>query len=148
MPQTTTQVNGCDVVVNLDNTAGTLTDISGSSNEVSMDFNNNLGEFRTFGSTWPVRMMCGADATISFNAVYSLAASEAKDILMDWFFTDRDLRTIQVDIPDSSVGSDRYTFQVLLETLNVPVAADEAAPILIAATMRPSGEVTYAAIAS
>lgn len=148
MAQTTTAVNACDVVVNLDNTAGTLVDISGSSNEVSMDFNNSLGEFRTFGTEWPVRMQCGADATISFNAIYSTTASEAVDILKDWFFTDRDSRTIRVDIPDSSVGSDRYTFEVYLETMSVPVAVEEPAPILVSATMKPTGEVTLSTIAS
>jgi hypothetical protein len=148
MAQTTTHVNACDVVVNLDNTAGVLTDISGSSNEVSMDFNNQLGEFRTFGTEWPVRTQCGADATISFNAIYSTTATEAVGILKAWFFTDRDARTIRVDIPNSSVGSDRYTFEVYLESLSIPVSVEEPAPILVSATMKPTGEVTLSTIAS
>lgn len=148
MTMTSSAVNGCDAVVKLDNGLGLLADISGSSNEVSMDFSNDIGEAKSFGSRWRVRLECGSDAAIKFNAIYSQDDAEALTILRDWFFTTRGSKTIQVDIPDSTVGGDRYTMEVFLEKMSIPIKADEAGPIMVSCDMKPTGAVTCTVITS
>jgi len=140
MTQTTTYVNACDASVWLDNSAGTITDISGSSNNVTMEFIQVIGELSTYQQKWPVRLSCRKDATFTLNAVYSTTADEAVDILNDWFFaTSPGLKTFTVYVPTKNVGSDKYSGEVVLESLSIPVSADEASPIPVTAVLRPSG---------
>lgn len=141
MTQTTTYVNACDASVWLDNSAGTLTDISGSSNSVQMEFNQIIGELSTFQQKWPVRLSCRKDATFTLSAVYSTASNESVDILNDWFFsTSPGLKSFIVYVPSKNVGYDKYYGEVVLESLSIPVSADEASPIPVTAVLRPSGE--------
>lgn len=143
MTQTTTYVNACDASVWLDNSAGTLTDISGSSNSVQMEFVQVIGELSTYQQKWPVRLSCRKDATFTLSAVYSTASDESVDILNDWFFSATPgLKTFKVYVPDKNVGSDVYSGEVVLESLSIPVTADEASPINVTAVLRPSGEWT------
>src|SRR5512139_771859 len=143
MTQTTTYVNACDASVWLDNSAGTLTDISGSSNTVNLEFIQVIGELSTYQQKWPVRLSCRKDATFTLNAVYSTASDEALDILNDWFFSaSPGLKTFTVYIPTKNVGSDKYSGEVVLESLSIPASADEASPIPVTAVLRPSGEWT------
>src|SRR5512139_865315 len=143
MSQTTTYVNACDASVWLDNSSGTPTDISGSSNSIPMEFVQVIGELSTYQQKWPVRLSCRKDATFTLGAVYSTASDEAVDILNDWFWsTSPGLKTLTVYVPDKNVGSDKYSGEVVLESLAIPVTADEASPINVTAVLRPSGEWT------
>lgn len=148
MAQTTSAVNACDAVVSLDNGDGIPYDISGSSNEVSMDFNNDLGEYKTFGTRWRGRLECGSDAAIKLGIIYSQTDSEGFTILREWFFNERGSRTLTVDIPDSNVGGDRYTMEVFLEKMSVPATADEAGPIMVSCDLKPTGTVSVSVIDS
>lgn len=149
MAQTTTYVNACDASVWLDTAAGTLTDISGSSNNIVMEFVQVIGELSTYQQKWPVRLSCRKDATFTLTAVYSTAANEAVDILNNWFHASTPgLRTLTVYVPDKNVGSDKYSGEVVLESLSIPVTADEASPIPVTAVLRPSGAWTYTASAT
>lgn len=149
MSQTTTAQNACDVVVQLDNASGSLTDISGSSNQANMDFSAVIGEAFTFDGDWSIKKSCKAAVSIALQAVYSTTADEALDLLRDWFFNSRSTsRSIQIDIPDSNAGSDRYSGEVTLESLSIPASADDAAPILCAATLSNDGAFSHSTIAS
>jgi len=148
MAQTTTAINACDAVVQLTNSAGLWIDISGSSNEVSIDIANDVGDVTVFGGQWKNTLSCKSAATFALNAVYTTAASEAKDLLIDWQFTNTGIRILQVNIPDNSIGSDRYQSNVVLESLGIPATSGDAAPIIIAASMRNDGEVTAATVAT
>jgi hypothetical protein len=142
MPQTTTAINACDAAIWLDNAAGTLIDISGSSNSINMDFDNELGMLRNFGSRWPIRLECGKDATFALTAVYTEAATEAVNILKNWFFNTPGNRTLKVYLPDKNVGSDVYSGEFRLEKLSIPAESGKADPIMVSATLRPNGAVT------
>ena len=142
MAQTTTAVNACDVRVYLDNASGTPIDISGSSNTISMSFTNQLGAVRNFGTRWQIRLECGKDATFALSAVYSTASDEAIDILKNWFFNNPGDRTLTVYIPDKNVGSDVYECEARLESLNIPVEAGSADPIVATCNLMPNGPVT------
>ena len=142
--QTTTAVNACDVSVWLDDNNGTLKDISGSSNTISMEFTNQLGAVSNFATRWPVRLECRKDATFNLTAIYSMATDEAKDLLLKWFFNFPGVRTLKVYIPDKNVGSDVYTAEVHLATMPITVQADSADPIEMSCQLMPEGPVLWA----
>lgn len=150
MTQTTTQVNSCDTTVKIDDENGVLIDVTGSSSAVDAEFVQNVGEgLRTFGTDWPVRQACGRDGTFTWRAVYSLDNAEAKYILNDWFFNHpKTRRTFQMDVPDSNPGSDRYSFECYLATLRFSDEAGSPDPIMMEATLRPSGAVSWTSIGS
>jgi len=150
LAQTTAAINACDVVVKLDNDGNpqTLVDISGSSNQVTMNLTNALGVLHMFGSRWPIRLECKSDAEITLRAVYSEVDAEAVRQLLRWYFTDRGHKTLTVDVPDGSAGGDKYTFEVFLASLSIPLDGADANPVLVEAVMQPTGEFTLTAIAS
>lgn len=143
MAQTTTAVNGCDAVVQLDGTGGTLVDISGSTNSVEIEFDQDIGEFKTFASKWKGRIACGKDAKIKLKAVYTTAAAEAMRILLDWFFNAGGHKTVQIDIPSSATGGDRFSGEVVLESLPIASPADDANPIFVEASLLPDGAIAW-----
>lgn len=144
MAATTTAVNACDAGVWLDDDAGVPKDIGGSSNQVTLDFSNELGEFRVFASKWPRRLECGKDARFRLRLVYTTATDEAVDLLKTWYFaTTPGNRTLTVYIPDKNVGSDRYQAEVKIDTFTVPVDRGDAGPIMIDLNLLPDGDVTH-----
>lgn len=150
MTATTTDINACDCSIELDNKNGTLVNISGSSNQVSMDLTQTLGTLWLFGSRFPRRKQCKSDATIAFRAVYSMASGEAMDALRDWFYNKPGTpKRLRVRLPNGANGADQYEFpKVLLERLNIPVQATDANPILVDATLRPDGDFNYSVVAT
>jgi len=50
MALTTTAINACDVAIWLDDDSAAPQDISGSSNEIDLNFDNKIGEVFAFGS--------------------------------------------------------------------------------------------------
>ncbi len=137
-------------MIHLSNDSGGLSDISGSSNSVTMNRLTQVSDaIRSFGSDFPIRQACGRDADITLKVIYSTSQLEAKQCLNDWYENhNTDLRTLQVDLPDGLPGSDRYTFQVFLATLNMGIEAGTPNPILVEASLKPSGTFTCAVIAS
>lgn len=143
MPASSTAVNACDVVIRIEDANGQLVDISGSSNEVNIDFSNDIGEFKPFGNKSRRRLMCGTDAKVALKAFYTQAAGEATDLMKQWQFRKRTKRAFQVCIPDDSPGSDIYEGYVLLSTFSIPGKSDDANPIMLSADLLPDGEITW-----
>jgi hypothetical protein len=142
-------VNGCDAGIWIDSAAGTPTDISGSSNEYTLDFSMNVGELRNFQSRWPRRLMCGKDAKFAVVVTYTTAADEALDLLRDWFFqSDPAPRTLTFYVPDKNVGSDKYSGEAVLESLSIPVKSGDGAPIAVSASFLPDGAWTHSNVAT
>lgn len=150
MPQTSTAINACDAVIRLEDENGVLVDISGSSNEVTIDFDNEVGDYKSFGSRWKGRIVCGSDASFKLKIIYSTAANEAMDIWKSWFFGEHDdRRRIQVNFPDENTGSDRYEAMVVLESANgLGAPADQASPIMLDLTLLPHNGVAHNTIGS
>ncbi len=49
------------------------------------------------------------------------------DEFFDWFFNSLNTsRTVQIDIPNSNAGSERYSGEMILESLDIPLSADDA----------------------
>jgi hypothetical protein len=149
MPVTTTGIDATDCVIKLDNAAGVLTDISGSSNKVEIKLENGVAEFRPFGTAWKKRMVVGKDAPISLRVVFTKTAGEGWPLLRDWFTGSNDSpRTIQIDVPDSSIGSERYVAEVVLADANIPLDAGADEYVMVEASLKTDGALTYAAITS
>jgi hypothetical protein len=144
MPLTGTAQNFCDVSIWLDDINGTQRNISGSSNSIGLDLNNNLGEIWAFGTEWPTRLECGKDATINLDVIYSTAANEGKDILLAWFFAIKSgLRTFTFYAPNKNVGSDMFFCEARLESLSFSGAAGGADPVMVSAVLKPDGALSH-----
>lgn len=144
MAQTTSAISACNAALWLDDDSDTPIDISGSSNSVDMSFEQNIGEFTTFGSKWPVRQECGKDVSLTLNLVYSTAADEAFDVIKNWFFSENPgRRTISVYLPDKNVGSDHFTGEVRIGSFNWTASRDEAGPIMVTVELMSDGEFTH-----
>jgi hypothetical protein len=149
MAQTTTDITACDASIWLDNAAGTLKDISGSSNSVDLAYSKVIGELRTFQTRWPRRQECGKDCVWTLIVVYSTTSDEAFDILKTWYFQSApNLRTCTVYLPDKNIGSDMYSGEFRLQDLKIPVSSGNADPVTVTATLVPSGEVTLSTAAT
>jgi hypothetical protein len=150
MAQTTTAINACDVSVWLDNAAGVLTDISGSSNKLDMNFDHEIGEYRAFQGKWPGRLCCGKDAAFTLDVIYSSTATEGLALLRDWYFTAGAAckRTMHVYIPTKNVGADYYAMEVVLKNLKFAADRGVPGPIMVSAQLLPSGDVTLSTVAT
>jgi hypothetical protein len=147
--QTTTHVNGCNVVIYLDDDGDIPRNISGSTNRIAPNFGHDIGSYRVHGSDWPKRLDGGKDASLTLTVLYTTAADEGFDLLKQWYFaTSSGARTLRVDIPDDQIGSDRYSGEVRLDDLHWTVSAEDAAPILVTARLLPDGEISWATIAT
>ena len=145
MVQTTTQISACDAVIELQAFEGDMRDISGSSNAVTSRYLQPTGQLRTFGSRFYVRQQCGKDAELDLRLVYTTDDDEALNILRDWFFNHPGTsRTFKVYAPAKVAGDDLYTFTVFLENLEIPLESGSADPVLCSASLRPTGEFTWA----
>lgn len=150
MAQTTTEINACDVSIWLDNAAGTLKDISGSSNQVSITLTLTSGATRTFASKWPRRKVCPKDAKIALSIVYSTTTDEGFDILKNWFFaSDPGARTLKIYLPDKNVGSDTFSGEFVIDgDISIPLQAGTADPIVVSCTLAVSGEFSHSVAAT
>ncbi len=147
MTATTTPVTAVNCVIQIDNAAGALTDISGSSNKADISLEKGVAEYRPFGNVWKLRKGVGKDGSFAIECVYTLTADEGADLLRDWFFTAAEAaRSIQIDIPDADPGGDRYTAEVVLADFNIPNDAQADEFIVCTATLLPTGAITYAVI--
>lgn len=140
MPATATAVNAKGCVVKLDNGAGTLTDISGSANEVNINMEGALGDYNVFGDDDTYRTEGVRNASIDVTIVFTTATNEGRDILKNWRST-RGARTLQVDVPNSASGSDRYMAEVMWEKMDLGLKVDEAKPITVKASLKPHGPI-------
>lgn len=149
MAQTTTSTNACNAQILVDNAAGTLTDISGSSNQASISMSVDTAETSTFQGQWKIKKSCKTSATLSLQVLYSTTADEGLDILRDWFFTaPTESRTVTIRLPDSTAGSDQYSGEFVLESFDIPLSADDAGVILCSASLSNDGAFNHSVYTS
>lgn len=146
MSATTTAFTACDAVLFLDNASGTPVDISGSTNTVDANFDNKLGEFKPFGTQWPIRVTCGKDASFTIKGVATTAIGEIRDLVENWFFNGSGARTFTFSLPDNNSGDVTYSAEVLLKSFKFSGDASSADPIMYDIELTPSGAVTRTVI--
>lgn len=145
MATTTTAFTACDYVLNLDDSVGTPQDISGSSSNVDVNFDNKIGEFRTFGTEWMQRMQCGKDASFKIKGIATQGANEIKDLIETWYFDDLPgPRTFSLAQPsnDAGVGNYIYSAEVFLKSYKFSGDATSADPVMYDIELVPTGQVT------
>jgi len=147
MPQSTTLANGKNSHLLLDDTAGAPVDISGTGNNWSIDADNMTGQVHTFAGEWPVTLDGKKNASLSLRCAFSPTANEGADLLRDWF-NNQGARTLQIDYPDASVGSERIIGEFILDDLSWSAAAEDGAPIFFEGTLLPTGTLTLTTISS
>jgi hypothetical protein len=149
MAESTTIVNACDVGIWLDNASGTPKDIGGETNKAELKMTKNVNQKRVFGNRGPRRMSCGDDWSASLTILYSTATDEALDILRDWAISGEDAaRTLALYVPDKNVGSDHYSGEFILASLNIPLDAEDGGPIEVTAELLIDGDIAHSSLAT
>lgn len=152
MAQTTTAVSSNQSVIQLDVTAGgSLTDISGTTTTVSIEPDRESKETYTFGSEAALTTVGKTTTKIAIEIVYSSTTAEAAYILEAWFYgtaaVSKGSRTIQIDIPDSSAGSRRFSGEVKLsKPPTLELDSSKADPLILTAEFMNDGPISWAII--
>jgi len=142
MAQTTTSESACNAVIALDTGAGTLVDISGSSNQVDLEFTINSGSSTTFDGDYEITKLCGKAATATLTILYSTTADEAWDVVKTWYHNyDGASRTLRIDMPDGDAGNDRWQGEYALLSYSTSLSSSEAGPVVITANLKGDGEI-------
>lgn len=146
MPATTTAFTACDWKIEIDDSGGTLQDVSGSSSTLDANFDNDIGEFRVFGSEWKNRIQCGKDASFKLKGIATSGANEIRDLIENWFFSGSGLRSFQFSSPGGNSGDIVYAAEVVLKTFKFSGDASSADPVMYDIELAPSGPVTRTVI--
>lgn len=142
MPQTTTAISACDAAIALDSDAGVLTDISGSTNQVELEFTNNEGTAHTFLGDFPIRKLCGKDCNGTITVIYTTTADEAWDLIKGWYHVyDGAARTLRIEPQGVGSGYDRYEGEFVLLNYSHPLSSSDAGPITVTANIACDGEI-------
>lgn len=148
MAATSTAINACNAAIWLDDATGVPRDISGSSNVVTLNFDNELGEFQAFQDGATYRLECGEDASFEVTILYSTTTNEGADILKNWYFGTKGDRSFAVYLPDKDVGSDKYYCEVKIDNWSMTPSRSEASPIAISLVLVPNGAVSWTTAAT
>lgn len=142
MAQTTTSYSACDAVIALDDDAGALTDISGSTNEVSLSFTVNEGTAHTFDGDFPIRKLCGKDCTGSATILMSSTADQAWDLVKGWYHVyDCAARTMRIEPQGTGSGYDRIEGEFVLQSYDFTLSSEDAGPIAVTINIAADGEI-------
>lgn len=149
MPATTYTPN-TDAVVKLDNSVGSLTDISDYCSTVSIKGTASIGKFYVFGEVGAQSAEGKRDMTADLGVRPAEDAAGASRSLNTWFMsvTTMGRRTFEVDTPDSTSGSCRFSGEVYLSAWE-PVNADasgDGTPSTQTATLQFDGLPTYSVL--
>lgn len=133
---TSTQIASNASVIQLDNASGALVNISGVTTKVSIKPERDAKETYVFDNENAITTVGKSKVTISAEIVYSSSTAEAKQLLNLWYYgsstVSRASRTIEVYIPDTASGSDKYYGEVKLSAPpSVELDASEAAPLIL-----------------
>jgi hypothetical protein len=143
MAETATAISSNQSVVSLD-APTTLTDISGSTTKVTIEPSRDSKTTNTFGGDDGIVTVGKSSTKISLEIVYSSTTTEAGYVLEGWYYggstTSRASRTIQIDIPNSSSGSRRYSGEVKLSKPPViELDASKPDPLIVKAELMNDG---------
>ena len=150
MAQTTTAQAGCRAEVWLDNSGGTLTNISGSSTQVDPHFTHALGTYRARNDGgWPKRLDAGKDSDVRLNVLYTSTADEGWDILREWWFASAPgARTLTWYAPSKTAGADVFSGEFRIRDLRWTHSSRDAGPLVVTADLVADGEVTESTYSS
>jgi hypothetical protein len=117
-----------------------LTNISGSSNNVTFTLTNANGKYFVFADSYQRVSGGGKSCQVNITALYSPTADESAEILLDWYNTNPSgTRTFQCDYADAS-GNHRLYGEFAIDSANSGMAAGQGGPSQVQATLASHGE--------
>lgn len=148
---TSTQISSNQSVIKVDNASGTLVDISGVTTKVSISPERDAKETYVFDSENAIVTVGKSKVTVAIEIVYSSSTAEGKQLLNSWYYGSTTVtkasRTLEIYIPDTATGSDKYTGEVKLSAPpNIELDASEAAPLILKAEFMNDGAWTWTTV--
>lgn len=142
MAASTTILYGTDSVIEVE--IGTTTvDISGSSNQATINLEMIVGEANVFGDKWPQRVMTAKNCTVDCAAWYSSASNEAADFLLDWFSEAAPAtRHVDIYINGKTVGNRVLSADWVFNGVNIDLQPAQTSPIPVTFQLLNAGAVT------
>lgn len=147
MPQTALAISSCNALLEMDNAAGTPTDISGASNRTNLTFNRNIGSAVTFVGEYPIRVECKRDSSLEINVLWTRGNNEARRLIEDWYDAGG-LRTFTVYPNAKDTGERTYSAEYFLQEFSFVFDASNADPVAMTVQLMPSGAITFGAYTS
>lgn len=117
MAVTTTSVQAFQCALKLDNPSGTLTDYSGVHTKTSVKFDVDSKATYVHASRTPITRVMRKPTGFDIEFLYSTASAELKANILDWTLSTTRFGTaksIELYIPDTATGSDKYSGEVRL----------------------------------
>jgi hypothetical protein len=126
-----------------------LTDISGEAASATLAFGVESGTYNTFGNSWSGVSVGPRSVQIDLTIVFTTTADEGYDLITDWYHGTawNAARSIQIDAPDSTAGSFRYSGEVKLTGApNVQLDAASGDAVVMTCQLSGHGTMTKADI--
>ena len=105
-----------DVVVSLDDTGGSLSDISGYIKSVAFDIEAKIGRFSTLGSRFDESTEGTSMAKGTLTAYSSVEAAGAHYLITHWLVNNTTnkagLKSLRIQDPDASTGSFQWDMEI------------------------------------
>lgn len=151
MAATATAISSNESVIKLD-APTTLTDISGSTTKVTIEPSRDSKELYVFGDENAIVTVGRSTVKISVESVYSSATTEAAYVVEAWYYggstTSRASRTVQIDVPNSSTGSRRFSGEVKLSSPpTIELDASKPDPLIVKYELMNDGAWSWTIIA-
>jgi hypothetical protein len=141
MPTTTKAVNGKDCDIWLDDLNGTLTKLTAMANEVTIKYTQQVGDYNAFSDVSTYRLEGVESIEVEATFIFSKEDTAAVDLLRLWR-ANKGYRTLQFDIKGHGVV-DRYTGEVVYDSLEIPAKVDEAKPINVKVPLKVHGDLPW-----
>ncbi len=109
------QIIADEGVISFDNASDALQDVSSDVLNFQLALNINASTFHTLSSRWAKATEGGIGGTLTITAVDDTTATELSGYLRAWLLHASNkggARSVRIDSPDSSNGSNRYDFEV------------------------------------
>jgi hypothetical protein len=148
---TSTQISGNSWVIKLDNASGTLTDISGVDTKATIDPSRDSKETYVADNENAIVTVGKSKVKIAIEIVYSSATAEGATLINAWYYGTRAVsiasRSIELYIPDTSSGSQKYSGEVKLsKPPSFELDASKAEPLILKAEFQNDGTFSFTTV--
>lgn len=145
MAATSNAFNACNAGMTLADSTGVDWDIAFTAANFKISRSRKVAEYTVFGDPETYRMTCKKDGSASLTAICSTDVKGAYLLLEEWH-SSGGARRAQFMIPQNQIGGTRYDAYFILESLDIEGSADDAGPMKITASLKPSGGINRTVI--
>lgn len=134
--------SACDALVVVDALDLTPTDVSGSTNSVTVNVSKGVGTYWKANQNYPTRYVLNEDMAIDLVVLYSSSTSDAFGLLREWAdqnVADSDARTVNVRMIESGTYQHNYYGEFILTSFEFSITAGEGGPVMVSASFENSG---------